>query len=614
MEQWQGLTPEVKKNYAVVHIVKRTAEKELVLLQNRADGTKVLLRNYPGELSVVYQLLAGRTLEHIPHTLAAEQRDAGYYVLEEFIEGAKLNRDVLSVSAALDVLRQICNALSSLHSLGIVHRDIKPDHLLQDADGKVYLLDLDAARLYKNHVDRDTCTLGTTGFAAPEQFGIVQTDHRADIFALGVTLNILLTGYHPSKQLCTGWFRHIVLKCTRIDPKARYQTANAVWRSAVLLYWAAAWHISGKMKHHLALGACAVLCIMCAFLLNQSLHSEALPIAAADAVSSASVQETGDSTEKRDSTSISDDSSSASASDSEKSWLDKLFGTDRSSNKSSSNANGASAVFTASSANAGPGMDAGQSSSKAELPSSSSQNSSASHTSSSKPAASSGVSSHPAASGGSSSSNPSSSSSKPSSSSSKPAPSSSSPTPSSSSGRSEVMLYLDAEEAKYRAVESATNEQAKQYRTLYDSGSDLRRKNDSLNNLCTRTDADLAAQQAVVADAQAKLDEAMAQEPPLEEKALDVYRRELKTAQIGLSSQQMARDKCYAERDAFHASGVLEAHIAQTNQALSAYESQYAVYIAARDTMINAQTSVGYTHVVFPHGSEPPEPGTLPRY
>ena len=97
-------------------------------------------------------------------------------------------------------------------------------------------------------------------------------------------------------------------------------------------------------------------------------------------------------------------------------------------------------------------------------------------------------------------------------------------------------------------------------------------------------------------------------------KPLDVYRRELKTAQSGLYSWQVERDKCYVERDAFHTNGVLEAHIAQTNQALSAYESQYAVYIAARDTMINAQTSVGYTHVVFPHGSEPPEPGTLPRY
>ena len=614
MEQWQGLTPEVKKNYAVVHIVKRTAEKELVLLQNRADGTKVLLRNYPGELSVVYQLLAGRTLEHIPRILAAEQRDAGYYVLEEFIEGAKLNRDVLSASAALDVLRQICNALSSLHALGIVHRDIKPDHLLQNADGKVYLLDLDAARLYKNHVDRDTCTLGTTGFAAPEQFGIVQTDHRADIFALGVTLNILLTGYHPSKQLCTGWFRHIVLKCTRIDPKARYQTANTVWRSAVLLYWAAAWHISGKMKHRLALGACAVLCIMCAFLLNQSLHSEALPIAAADAVSSASVQETGDSTEKRDSTSISDDSSSASASDSEKSWLDKLFGTDRSSNKSSSNANGASAVSTASSANAGPGMDAGQSSSKAELPSSSSQNSSASHTSSSKPAASSGVSSHPAASGGSSSSNPSSSSSKPSSSSSKPASSSSSPAPSSSSSRNEVQLYLNEEGKKYRAVEAATNDMANQYMELYNQCYLIQYQLDGLNANCTSCDVNVNTQLAVVSGLQGKLDAALSQDPPADDATLTWYRLELEKEQETLQNLQSTRDSAYAERDAYLESSGLNAQIAASKQSFHAYEEQYPAYLAARQRMIDAQTSVGFTHIVFPHGSEPPEPGTLPRY
>ena len=176
------------------------------------------------------------------------------------------------------------------------------------------------------------------------------------------------------------------------------------------------------------------------------------------------------------------------------------------------------------------------------------------------------------------------------------------------------MLYLDAEEAKYRAVESATNEQAKQYRTLYDSGSDLRRKNDSLNNLCTRTDADLATQQAVVADAQAKLDAAMAQEPPLEEETLDIYRWELKTAQSGLYSWQVERDKCYAERDAFHASGALEAHIAQTKQAFSAYESQYAVYLAARDTLINAQKSVGYTALVLDDVFKLPAPETLPRY
>ena len=97
-------------------------------------------------------------------------------------------------------------------------------------------------------------------------------------------------------------------------------------------------------------------------------------------------------------------------------------------------------------------------------------------------------------------------------------------------------------------------------------------------------------------------------------KPLDVYRRELKTAQSGLNSWQVERDKCYVERDAFHTNGVLEAHIAASEQSFCAYEEQYPTYLAARQRMIDAQTSVGYTHVVFPHGSEPPEPGTLPRY
>ena len=74
MEQWQGLPQEIKRDYAVVRVIKRTAEKELVLLQNRADDTRVLLRNYPGQLSAVYDLLAGKTLEHIVFDAATRDR------------------------------------------------------------------------------------------------------------------------------------------------------------------------------------------------------------------------------------------------------------------------------------------------------------------------------------------------------------------------------------------------------------------------------------------------------------------------------------------------------------------------------------------------------------
>ena len=207
MEEWQGLPTEVRRQYAVIRTLKRTAHKELVLLQNRQTGARVLLRNYPGELSGVYSILAGKTLPHLPRVYECGLRAGGYYVLEEFVEGHSLGAQCLSVQQTMCVLRQLCEALAALHALGIVHRDVKPDNVLSTESGEVCLIDFDAARQYKTHVEKDTCTLGTTGFAAPEQFGIVQTDHRADIFALGVTLNVLVTGCHPSQMLCRGPLR-----------------------------------------------------------------------------------------------------------------------------------------------------------------------------------------------------------------------------------------------------------------------------------------------------------------------------------------------------------------------------------------------------------------------
>ncbi len=54
MEKWQGLTPELRAQYAVIHVLKRTGEKEIVLLKHTETNRRVLLRNYPGEILTVY--------------------------------------------------------------------------------------------------------------------------------------------------------------------------------------------------------------------------------------------------------------------------------------------------------------------------------------------------------------------------------------------------------------------------------------------------------------------------------------------------------------------------------------------------------------------------------
>ena len=66
--------------------------------------------------------------------------------------------------------------------------------------------------------------LGTTGFAAPEQYGMGQSDNRSDIYSLGVLMNVMLTGQHPSRQIAPGRFGRIIRKCTMTNPAGRYQT------------------------------------------------------------------------------------------------------------------------------------------------------------------------------------------------------------------------------------------------------------------------------------------------------------------------------------------------------------------------------------------------------
>ena len=66
---------------------------------------------------------------------------------------------------------------------------------------------------------------GTIGYMSPEQYGVGQSDRRADVYSVGVLLNVMMTGLHPSEELCSGRARRIVEKCTRIDPDRRFKSA-----------------------------------------------------------------------------------------------------------------------------------------------------------------------------------------------------------------------------------------------------------------------------------------------------------------------------------------------------------------------------------------------------
>ena len=216
----------IETDYETVKTIKNSERGCVSLLQNKQNGTHFIFRHYHGN-GEVYQKLLGISCPNLPQVMETAERDGMVLVLEEYIRGDSLayllEGALFSPAEARRITLQLCNALWVLHKLGAVHRDIKPENVMIRGSEAI-LIDFDASRIFKSGINQDTQILGTTGYAAPEQYGITQTDERADIYSLGVLLNIMLTGKHPSKELAYGHLGHIVQKCTMVNPKKRYKS------------------------------------------------------------------------------------------------------------------------------------------------------------------------------------------------------------------------------------------------------------------------------------------------------------------------------------------------------------------------------------------------------
>ncbi len=160
------------------------------------------------------EIQAVASLSH-PNIVAAFDADyvgTTHFLVMEYVEGIDLNRLVKQVGplppgVACEFVRQAALGLQHAHTQGMVHRDIKPHNLLVTRGPApalapvVKILDLGLARLHAGDIDGMTNTgavMGTPDFIAPEQASDSHTvDIRADLYSLGCTLYLLLTGEPP---------------------------------------------------------------------------------------------------------------------------------------------------------------------------------------------------------------------------------------------------------------------------------------------------------------------------------------------------------------------------------------------------------------------------------
>lgn len=170
------------------------------------------------------------------------------YIVMDYIEGESLNK-VLDAygaqpqEAVIEWAKQLSEVLDYLHTRvpPVIYRDMKPANIMLKPDGTIRLIDFGIAREYKEGKAGDTTSIGTRGYAAPEQFGDKgQTDARTDIYSLGVTLYHLVTGKNPAEppyeiypirhwnpNLSSG-LEWLIQKSTQLNPKDRFQSCAEV--------------------------------------------------------------------------------------------------------------------------------------------------------------------------------------------------------------------------------------------------------------------------------------------------------------------------------------------------------------------------------------------------
>lgn len=266
--------------YEIIRKIGEGGTSIVYLAMEKSNGklwaVKEIKKSVVYEQNIICQELVTREadlltrLKHpaLPRIRKVCEQEQTYLIVMEFIEGVSLAKYIEEYSVgetqAIRWMLQLAAALTYLHSRipQIIYRDMKPGNIMIRPDGNLVLLDFGIAREYKPYKTAgDTRTLGTIGYAAPEQYDSkAQTDVRTDIYCLGVTMHQVITKQDPAKtpfvfqpiRKYAPYFskemEHILVKCTQLNPDKRFQSSEELLRALQDICTESALRGQGKRK------------------------------------------------------------------------------------------------------------------------------------------------------------------------------------------------------------------------------------------------------------------------------------------------------------------------------------------------------------------------------
>lgn len=223
---------------------------DIALVKDVETGTVAVRKKLRAELLGVYERLKSVEQANLPRVYETEEYEWECFAYYEYIEGETLEDIVhegkYTIAQAEEWMEQLCAAMGALHAMQpyVVHRDIKPENIIISNEGVLKLIDLGAARLFKDGKPCDTEQIGTRGYAAPEQYGFNQSDARTDIYAAGTVLHVLMARFGEAAKA----YNAVAARCTQLEPQNRYQSAKAM-KTALRM---------AKYKKHIQIGAWAL--------------------------------------------------------------------------------------------------------------------------------------------------------------------------------------------------------------------------------------------------------------------------------------------------------------------------------------------------------------------
>ena len=234
---YRGLSDSEVLELSMYHDEKNINDRDNVFLVTQRETNKRYIKKLLTTYNkTIYDYIFQNPIANMPRIHSLYESENCLIVIEEYIEGQSLEYILedgpISKDQAIYITTQVCKVLDELHNqnIPIIHRDVKPSNIIIGNDDNVYLLDMNVAKWFNPEMIEDTRYLGTQYYAAPEQvgFGFSASSPKSDIYAVGMLLNVMLTGRFPKEKRAQGDVWEIIERCISLDVDDRYTAKELI--------------------------------------------------------------------------------------------------------------------------------------------------------------------------------------------------------------------------------------------------------------------------------------------------------------------------------------------------------------------------------------------------